>query len=39
MNIIDYRWNSNAAGWARYAVNNEQMAQWLENQERKRGQT
>jgi len=36
MNIIDYRWNSNAAGWARYAANNEQMARWLEDQERLR---
>jgi hypothetical protein len=37
MNIIDYRWNSTAAGWARYAAHNEQMATWLEDQERLRG--
>ena len=30
MNIVDYRWNSNAAGWARYGNNDETMAKWLE---------
>ena len=38
MTIKDYRWNSNAAGWARYAANDEKMAQWLEEAERKREQ-
>jgi hypothetical protein len=38
MTIKDYRWNSNAAGWARYAAKDEEMAQWLEEAERKRGQ-
>ena len=33
MTIKDYRWNSNAAGWARYAANDEKMAQWLEEAE------
>ena len=28
--IKDYRWDSNAAGWARHAANDEKMAQWLE---------
>jgi hypothetical protein len=36
MAIKDYRWNSNAAGWARYAANDEKMAQWLEDADRKR---
>ncbi len=36
MTIIDYRWNSNAAGSARYAANDETMAQWLEDAERRR---
>jgi hypothetical protein len=39
MTIKDYRWNSNAAGWARYAANDEKMAQWLEEAERKREQS
>ena len=30
MTIKDYRWNSSAAGWARYAANDEKLAQWLE---------
>ena len=38
MTIKDYRWNSNAAGWARYAANDEKMAQWLEEAERRREQ-
>jgi len=29
MTIKDYRWNSTAQGWARYAANDERMAQWL----------
>jgi hypothetical protein len=36
MTIKDYRWDSNPAGWARYGYNDEQMAQWLEEAERKR---
>ena len=36
MTIKDYRWDSNAAGWARYGYNDEKMAQWLEEAERKR---
>jgi hypothetical protein len=36
MTIKDYRWDSNAAGWARYGKSDEQMAQWLEEAERER---
>jgi hypothetical protein len=36
MTIKDYRWNATAQGWARYAANDEQMAQWLEQKERNR---
>jgi len=39
MTIKDYRWNSNAAGWARYAANDEKLAQWLEDAERQRQQS
>ena len=35
MTIKDYRWNSTAQGWARYAVNDEKMAQWLEEAQRR----
>src|SRR5437867_4595460 len=38
MTIKDYRWNSTAQGWARYAAKDEQMAQWLEEGERQREQ-
>jgi hypothetical protein len=38
MTIKDYRWNSNAQGWARYGNNDEKMAQWLEEAERQRAQ-
>ena len=38
MTIKDYRWDSNAAGWARYGKNDEKMAQWLEEAERQREQ-
>ena len=38
MTIKDYRWNSNAVGWARYGNNDEKMAQWLEEAERQRTQ-
>jgi hypothetical protein len=37
MTIKDYRWNSTAQGWARYAANDEKMAAWLEDAERQRG--
>ena len=36
MTIKDYRWNSTAQGWARYAANDEKMAQWLADAERAR---
>jgi hypothetical protein len=36
LTIKDYRWNATAQGWARYAANNEKMAQWLEEAERQR---
>src|SRR5262245_26831653 len=36
MTIKDYRWQSTAAGWARYGNNDEQMARWLEEAERQR---
>jgi hypothetical protein len=38
MTIKDYRWDSNALGWARYGANDEKMAQWLEKAERLREQ-
>ena len=33
MTIKDHRWNSTAQGWARYAANDEKLAQWLEEAE------
>jgi hypothetical protein len=36
MTIEDFRWNSTATGWARYGKNDEKMAQWLEDAERRR---
>jgi hypothetical protein len=36
MTITDHRWHSTAQGWARYAANDEAMAQWLETAERER---
>jgi hypothetical protein len=36
MTTKDYRWNSTAQGWARYAAKDEKMAQWLEDAERQR---
>jgi hypothetical protein len=36
MTIKDYRWNSDARGWARHAKSDEKMAQWLEEAERRR---
>lgn len=38
MTIKDYRWNSTAQGWARYAANDERLAQWLEEAQRKQEQ-
>jgi ankyrin repeat protein len=35
MTIKDYRWNSTAQGWARHAANDETMAQWLAEAERR----
>jgi hypothetical protein len=37
MTIHDYRWNATAQGWARYAAQDERMAQWLADAERQRG--
>jgi hypothetical protein len=34
MTIVDYRWGGTAQGWAYYAMKNEKMAQWLEEQEK-----
>jgi hypothetical protein len=36
MTITDYRWNSTAAGWARHGKQDEPLAQWLEDAERRR---
>ncbi|HVE34052.1 MAG TPA: ankyrin repeat domain-containing protein, partial [Gemmatimonadaceae bacterium] len=36
MTIKDYRWNSDARGWARHGKSDEKMAQWLEEAERRR---
>lgn len=36
MTIKDYRWDATAQGWARYGNNDEKMAQWLEDAERRR---
>jgi hypothetical protein len=33
MTIKDHRWNSTAEGWARYAANDEKLAQWLKEAE------
>ena len=33
LTIRDYRWDSTAAGWARHALRDETMAQWLEKAE------
>jgi hypothetical protein len=37
LTMKDYRWGSTAAGWARHALRDEKMAQWLEDAERQRG--
>jgi len=39
MTIKDYRWNATAQGWARHAANDEKMARWLEEAERRRERT
>lgn len=36
MTIKDYRWNSTAKGWALYAMNDEKMARWLDEEEQRR---
>jgi len=36
MTIKDYRWNSDARGWALHGKKDEKMARWLEDAERKR---
>ena len=36
--IKDYRWNSTAEGWARYAAEDKKMAQWLAEAELRRQQ-
>jgi hypothetical protein len=36
MTIKDYRWDSNAIGWARHGKSDEELAQWLEEAERQR---
>ncbi len=36
VHMTDYRWNSNAAGWARFGNHDEKMARWLEEAERQR---
>ena len=38
MTIEDYRWNSNAHGWALHGKSDPKMAQWLEEAERQREQ-
>jgi hypothetical protein len=36
LTIRDHRWDATAAGWARHALRDETMAQWLEEAERRR---
>ncbi len=36
MTIRDYRCDATAEGWARVAAKDEKMAQWLEEEERRR---
>jgi hypothetical protein len=38
LTIKDYRWNSNAHGWALYGKNDQKMAQWLEDAEKQRAE-
>jgi hypothetical protein len=37
MTILDHRWRSTAEGWARHGANNESMAEWLADAQRRRG--
>jgi hypothetical protein len=36
MSIRDHRWNATAQGWALHAANDEKMARWLEDAQRRR---
>lgn len=36
MTLKDYRWNGTAQGWALYALQDEKMAKWLDDAERRR---
>ena len=36
LTIRDHRWDATAAGWARHALRDEKMAQWLEEAEQRR---
>jgi len=36
MTMRDYRWDATAEGWARHAANDEKMARWLEEAERRK---
>jgi hypothetical protein len=38
MTIRDHRWDSTAQGWAEYAAKDRELAQWLEDAERRREQ-
>jgi hypothetical protein len=38
LKIVDYRWGATAQGWARYASNDEKMAQWLAQAQQRREQ-
>jgi hypothetical protein len=38
LTIRDYRWNATAEGWARHALQDETMAQWLAEAQRQRQQ-
>jgi hypothetical protein len=39
MTIRDYRWNATAQGWAYHAANDEKMAEWLADAQRRREQS
>ena len=38
LKIVDYRWGATAQGWARYAANDEKMAEWLAQARQRREQ-
>ena len=38
LKIVDYRWGATAQGWARYAANDEKMAEWLGRAQQRREQ-